>query len=71
MSSRQEQAKAMAARGWLTVAAAAEKLRVSTATVYRQVEEGTIATTKVVGRTYLAEADVNRLAGPLAGADAT
>lgn len=68
MSRQEEQEQAMAELGWLSVAAAAKKLKVNTATVYRRVESGEIGTTKVVGRTYVSAADVNRLAGPLAEA---
>lgn len=66
MSRQEEQERAMQELGWLSVAAAAARLKVAVATVYRQIASGEIESKKVVGRTYVKELDVTRLAGPLA-----
>jgi len=66
MSRQEEQEQAMQELGWLSVAAAAARLKVAVATVYRQIASGEIDSKKVVGRTYVKELDVTRLAGPLA-----
>lgn len=71
MSRRDEQEQEMAKRGWITIAAATNILRVDQATVYRRIGLGEIKTQKVLSRTYVSEQDIKRLAGPLGESEAT
>lgn len=56
--------EAMLSKGWVTLAVAREKLGVSTSSIYRMVERGTLSSTVAAGKKYVSIASCVAFLGP-------